>query len=106
MDKQFPLRDERAVAVKNASYKYAYLVLAFGCLIDVIVRGLAYGDNSRDLMWLLGVSGVVSIFYQRVKRVGPQLPWRVWLVAALGGMVVWILGIMAFLALKRWFWHS
>jgi hypothetical protein len=57
-------RDERTVAVENASYRWSYLVVTYALLVDVMWRSLAYKEASWDLMALVVVSGVVCTFYQ------------------------------------------
>ena len=52
-------RDERTVAVENASYKWAYILLIFALLIDVVYRGMVRQEAAWDLLALVivGVSG-------------------------------------------------
>jgi hypothetical protein len=39
-------RDERTVAVENASYRWAYLVLSFGLLVIVMYRSFAWRESA------------------------------------------------------------
>lgn len=64
-----PARDERTVAVENASYRLAYLVLSFGVLAAVAYRAFAWGQASWDLLALVIVAGAVTIGYQAARRV-------------------------------------
>ena len=57
-------RDERTVAVENASYRWAYLVLAYALLVDVAYRGLVRHEAAWDLMALVIVGGAICTVYQ------------------------------------------
>ncbi len=43
-------RDERTVAVENASYRWAYLLLTYALLVDAMCRSLVRHEASWDLM--------------------------------------------------------
>ena len=57
-------RDERTVAVENASYRWAYLVLTYALLVDVMYRGLFRNEAAWDLMALVIVGGAICTVYQ------------------------------------------
>ena len=57
-------RDERTVAVENASYRWAYAVLTYALLVDVMYRGLFRNEAAWDLMALVIVGGAVCTVYQ------------------------------------------
>jgi len=57
-------RDERTVAVENASYRWAYLLLSFALLVDVAYRGLVRREGAWDLMALVIGAGAVCTAYQ------------------------------------------
>lgn len=57
-------RDERTVAVENASYKWACSFLSFALLIDVVYRGAVRNEAAWDLMALVVVSGIICAVYQ------------------------------------------
>jgi hypothetical protein len=57
-------RDERTVAVENAGYRWAYLVLTYALLVDVMYRGLFRHDAAWDLMALVIVGGAICTVYQ------------------------------------------
>ena len=48
-------RDERTVAVENTGYKWAYILVSFALLIDVMYRGMvrqeAAWDNIAPSRW-------------------------------------------------------
>ena len=81
MAKESFIRDERTVAVADRSYRVACLVLTFGLLIDVAVRGLILREASWDLLALVVAASAVASVYQRFKHV-QVLPrrWTLWLV--------------------------
>jgi hypothetical protein len=57
-------RDERTVTVENASYRWAYLVLTYALLLDVMYRGLFRNDAAWDLMALVIGGGIFCGVYQ------------------------------------------
>ncbi len=64
-------RDERTVAVENASYKWAYAFITFALLIDVACRAAIRHEAAWDLMVLVIVGGAVCTMYQyRQKTLG------------------------------------
>lgn len=62
-------RDERVVMVENASYRWAYLVISFGLLAEVIYRSYFKNETSWDLFALVIVGGGVATTYQRANKV-------------------------------------
>lgn len=67
-------RDERTVTVENASYRWGYIVLQFGLMLDVIYRGLfKFGavtagaslvQANEDLLGLVCLSSLITWGYQ------------------------------------------
>ena len=57
-------RDERTVAVEHASYRWAYIVLTYALLVDVMYRGLVLHEAAWDLMALVIVGGAICTVYQ------------------------------------------
>jgi hypothetical protein len=62
-------RDERVVMVENASYRWAYLLLSFGLLVDVCYRSWVRHETSWDLFGLVILGGAVTTAYQRSNQV-------------------------------------
>jgi hypothetical protein len=62
-------RDERTLAVENASYRLVYLLLSFALLADVAYRGIVRREPSWDLLGLVVGAGVVATTYQAMHRV-------------------------------------
>lgn len=62
-------QDERTVAVENAGYRWAYLLMSFGLLVDVAVRGFVAKESSWDLLALVLAGGLVTTLYQGQKRI-------------------------------------
>ena len=56
--------DERTLAVQNASYRWAYLVLTYGLLASIAWRAFARSESSWDLLALVIGSGAVATLYQ------------------------------------------
>lgn len=57
-------KDERSIAVENASYRWGYFVVTFGLLIIVAVRAFFFNESNWDLMALVIVSGLVTTAFQ------------------------------------------
>ena len=62
-------RDERTIAVENASYRWGYQFLSFGLLILVAYRSFVYQESSWDLLALVVLGGVLSAAYQGFYKV-------------------------------------
>ena len=89
---QFVERDERTVAVENASYRWAYGVLTYALLVDVMYRALFRREAAWDLMALVIVGGAICTAYQaRQKTLG-----HAWVMKAVLGAV--IAAVIAFIA--------
>jgi hypothetical protein len=88
-------RDERAVAVENASYRWAYGLLAFALLLDVAFRGLVRHEAAWDLMALVVAGGVVCTVYQAWHRViGRHWMLTVVIAGCIGAVVAFLLALM------------
>ena len=70
-------KDERTKIVENASYRWAYLVLSFGLLIDVAYRGLLHNEASWDLLALVMLAGLVATLYQGAQKILTRR-WSFW----------------------------
>jgi hypothetical protein len=57
------------VAVENASYRWAYLVLTYVLLLDVMYRGLFRSEAAWDLMALVIGGGVFCALYQARQKI-------------------------------------
>jgi len=75
-------RDERETAVDNAADRLSYLVLAYGILVIVALRGLN-GEASWDLLGLVVIAGAVGLGYRLRNRVVTR-PW----LAVVAGSIV------------------
>lgn len=62
-------RDERTVAVENVSYRWAYLLLTYALLVDVMYRSLIRHEATWDLMALVIVGGAICTTYQARQRI-------------------------------------
>jgi hypothetical protein len=81
-------RDERTVAVENASYRWGFILVNYALLIDVMYRGIARQEAAWDLLALVIVSGAVCTIYQaRQKALGHG--W-----AKKGLLIAWFAGII------------
>jgi hypothetical protein len=65
-------RDERTVAVENASYRWAYCLLTYALLVDVMCRALVRHEAAWDLMALVIVAGIGTSVYQARQRILTQ----------------------------------
>jgi hypothetical protein len=57
-------RDERTIAVENASYRWAYLWMSFGLLGLVSYRSFVHHESAWDMLGLIVLGGVLSTAYQ------------------------------------------
>jgi hypothetical protein len=62
-------RDERTVAVENAGYHWAYLLLTYGLLVDVMYRSRVRHETTWDLLALVVVGGAVCTVYQAHQKI-------------------------------------
>jgi hypothetical protein len=62
-------RDERTVVVENATYRWAYLVLTYALLVDVMYRGLFRNEAAWDLMALVIGGGAFCAGYQGRQKI-------------------------------------
>jgi hypothetical protein len=62
-------RDERTVAVENASYRWAYAFVTFGLLALVAYRSFVHNESPWDLMALVILGGFLSAAIQWFHRV-------------------------------------
>lgn len=69
MNKQSIARDERTVAVENASYRMAYLVMSFGLLASVAYRSFMLKQSSWDLLALVILGGATASLYQGTHKI-------------------------------------
>lgn len=85
---QLVQRDERTVAVENASYRWAYGLLTYALLADVMWRSLVLHESAWDLMALVIVAGIGTSVYQARQRILTQ-GWvmKVVLVSCVAGVV-------------------
>lgn len=87
-------RDERTVAVENVSYRWAYGVLTFALLVDVMYRGLFRHEAAWDLMALVFVGGAICTVYQaRQKTLGHGWVVKVVLVCCITAVFTAILAM-------------
>ncbi|MBN1347688.1 MAG: hypothetical protein JXQ73_33685 [Phycisphaerae bacterium] len=85
---QSVVRDERTVAVENASYRWPYILLTYALLIDVVYRGLVRHEAAWDLMALVIVGSAVCTMYQaRQKTLPPGWVKGGVLIACFGGVI-------------------
>ena len=90
-------RDERTVAVENASYKWAFTFVSLALLVDVVYRGAVHSEAAWDLLALASLPAFVCVMYQaRQKILGKRYLREALLVACLGGIVAFVIaGILA-----------
>jgi hypothetical protein len=87
-------RDERTVAVENASYRWAYVLLTYALLVDVMYRSLVRHEAAWDLMALVILGGAVCTVYQSRQRILAH-GWvmKAVLVACIAGVIAAILAM-------------
>lgn len=65
-------KDERTVFVENESYRYAYIVISYGILIDIMYRSFFLQEAPWDLFGLIFLGGLVSTIYQFRQKIFTQ----------------------------------
>lgn len=84
-------RDERTLAVENASYRWAYVLVTYGLLLDVAYRGFR-NEAAWDLMALvIGGSAICSAYQARQKIFAKGWLNKVALVAGLAAVIAAII---------------
>ena len=91
-------RDERTVAVENASYRWAYGVLTFALLVDVMYRGLFRNEAAWDLMALVIGGGIFCSVYQARQKILAH-GWV--MKAVLGGVISAVIAAIAAYVVAR-----
>ena len=87
-------RDERTIAVENASYRLAYLLLTYALLLDVMYRSIVRHEAAWDLMGLvIGGGAVCSVYQARQKILGHGWLMKVLLAACIAGVIAAILAM-------------
>jgi hypothetical protein len=85
-------RDERTIAVEEASYRIAYGFLTFALLLDVMYRGLARGEAAWDLLALVIAGGAISTLYQwRQKTLSRQFLLMGFAAGVIAGIVAYLI---------------
>ena len=64
------MRDERTVAVENASFRWGFNFVLFALLADVMYRGLFRNEAAWDLMGLVIISSGSRPYIKPVRRYG------------------------------------
>lgn len=90
-------RDERTLAVENASFRWAFLTMSFGLLAVAAYRALVFRETSWDLMALVVLGGGVGHAYQGLHRVLS----RAWVAASLLTLVIAMLLAAAIVVFRR-----
>ena len=89
-------RDERTVAVEHASYRWAYIVLTYALLVDVMYRGLFRHEAAWDLMALVIVGGAICTVYQaRQKTLVHGWVMKAVLGAVIAAVIAFIAAVVA-----------
>jgi hypothetical protein len=97
MKRESVYRDERTLAVENASFRWGYLFLSYGLIAVVAYRGLARGEESWDLLALVVMGGMLGSAYQASQRVLS----RRWILNAVASLLLALLAAGAAVALMH-----
>ncbi len=93
-------RDERTVAVENASYRWPCAFVSFALLIDMIYRALFRHEAAFDLMALVIVSGFIVGVYQARQKALPRRWVKVGLLVALLAAVISLAVVLLYFGLR------
>jgi hypothetical protein len=94
-------RDERTIAIENASYRWSYLTLSFGLLALSAARSLVRHEATWDLFGLVIIGGVVKTVYQASHRVLTPRWARLTLTAMAAAAVLAIVIVVVILLLHQ-----
>jgi hypothetical protein len=88
-------RDERTLHVENASYRWAFHVVAYGLLVIVAYRSYVANEAAWDLLALVVIGGAVASLYQwthdiLTKRSAAAAAVGMGLAALLAMVLVWL----------------
>ncbi len=86
-----PERDERTIAVENASYRLGYLLAMFALLLAVARRSFFLKDPAWDLLGIVIGSGLAVQLYQWRARILGKAHFTAALLAVVGGGLVALL---------------
>ena len=88
-------RDERSVAVENASFKWGFNFVIFALFFDVFYRGAVRHEAAWDLLGLIVISCGISAIYQvRQKTAGRRAVKAMLLAACVAGVVAFVTAII------------
>jgi hypothetical protein len=68
MNKPPVVRDERYYVVENASFRIGYMIIAYGVLLLIVFRSIAYHETNWDLFALVIISSFAATIYQMVHK--------------------------------------
>jgi hypothetical protein len=88
MKDQPVLHDERTVMVENASYRLGFMILSYGLLIIVALRGFFYKESNWDLMALVILAGGFTTAYQGFHQIFSKRWVYVFAITAIIAVVV------------------
>ncbi len=89
-------RDERTLAVENASYRLAYALLSYALLIDVMYRGLVRHEAAWDILALVIGGGAFLTIHQARQKIFAR-GWfiKATLVACVAAIIAAIVAVVA-----------
>jgi hypothetical protein len=93
-------RDERTLAVENASYRWAYLLVTYALLVDMMYRSLVRQEAAWDLMALVVGGGIVCTVYQARQ----QILARGWVMKVV--LAACVSGVVAFIVAMTFVWSQ
>jgi hypothetical protein len=97
------MRDERTVAVENASFRWGFNFVLFALLADVMYRGLFRNEAAWDLMGLVIISSGFSTIYQARQKIwGRDWLWKMTLIGCVAAIVAAIIAAILTMT-KLWF---
>jgi hypothetical protein len=71
MKSNITIRDERFYSVENASYRIGYMILAFGTMALVAIRGILFQQSNWDFFALVWISSMAATVYQLRHKILP-----------------------------------
>ncbi len=88
-------RDERTLLIENASYRWAFNLIAYGLLVAVAYRSFVLNEAAWDLFALVVLGGAVASAYQWMhnvltRRTAVQMAAGMAVAAVVAAVIVWL----------------
>ena len=81
-------KDERAISVEKSSYTFAFKIISFAILLDVMYRALVLNQASWDLLGIVILGGFAATLYQTRYKIATRSWVKAILLSFMAALVV------------------